>query len=131
MPAKFRQETGKTIIIARWYDGGLVIVGKKGWNNFLERLARPEDVLTKPIRLTERFLFSTAYEMDLDEQGRFVLPTYLREEAGISLGDKIIFLGLGERIELWNRIIWEEEEKKVKSEADKMLETIAKERKNG
>jgi len=56
LPSKFRQETGKTIIIARWYEGGLVIVGKKA-GTVLERLARPEDVLTKPIRLTERFLF--------------------------------------------------------------------------
>ncbi|MGB9637457.1 MAG: division/cell wall cluster transcriptional repressor MraZ, partial [Microgenomates group bacterium] len=72
LPAKFRQEIGEKIFIARWYEGCLVIVGKTGWEKFIGRLARRSDVLTKPIRSVERFILSTASEIDLDEQGRFV-----------------------------------------------------------
>lgn len=81
---------------------------------------------TRPIRSTERFIFSTAYEIELDDQGRFVLPAFLRELTGIKEGSEVVFLGLGDRIELWERKAWEDEEEMVKKEADKMLERISK-----
>lgn len=129
LPAKFRQEIGEKIFIARWYEGCLVIVGKDGWEKFISRLARRSDVLTKPIRFVERFIFSTASEVDLDDQGRFVLPSFLRETGGINAGDEVIFLGLVDRVELWNKSIWEKEEEKMKEESEKMLEAIARQRK--
>lgn len=128
LPARFRQEIGDKIFIARWYEGCLVIVGGSNWEDFISRLARKSDVLTKPIRSTERFIFSTASEIDLDDQGRFVLPLFLREMAGIKPGDEVVFLGMGDRIELWNKSGWDEEELKIKAESEEMLEAIARQR---
>jgi len=129
LPARFRQETKDKIFIARWYEGCLVIVGRAGWEAFMSRLARKTDVLTKPIRSTERFIFSSASEINLDEQGRFVLPLFLRDVSGIKPGDEVVFIGLGDRIELWNKLVWESEEAKIKAESEKMLEAIARQRK--
>jgi MraZ protein len=129
LPAKFRQEVGEKVFIARWYEGCLVIVGASGWNIFMSRLAKKTDVLTKPIRSTERFIFSTASEVELDDQGRFVLPLFLRDIAGINPGDEVVFIGVGDRIELWNKSIWDVEEAKIKEESERMLEAIARQRK--
>jgi MraZ protein len=127
LPAKFRSQIGGEIVIARWYETCLVIVGLAGWKALLQRFAREDEVITKPIRTVERFIFSTAYEIQTDEQGRFIIPGMLREIAAIN--DEVVFLGLGERIELWSKSIWEAEEVKVKKSADEMLEKIAKIRK--
>ena len=126
LPSKFRNLTGREIVITRWYEKCLVIVGRENWNGFFERLLKRDSVPTRPVRSTERFIFSTAYEVDLDDQGRFVLPVFLRELIGLKEGSEVVFLGLGDRIELWDRKVWEEEEDLVKKEADKMLEEISK-----
>ncbi len=126
LPSKFRNSTGKNIVITRWYEKCLVIVGKENWKTFFDRLIKKESVPTRPIRSTERFIFSTAYEVELDDQGRFVLPVFLREITGIKEGSEVVFLGLGDRIELWDKKVWEEEEEIVKKEADRMLEKISK-----
>lgn len=127
LPAKFKAQTGSKLVVARWYEDCLVIVALNKWQEFLSRLARQEDVVTKPIRSVERFILATAFEVATDDQGRFVIPPILREM--VNLNEKVVFLGLGERIELWDQITWEKEEKRVKREADQMLEQIARERK--
>lgn len=127
LPSKFRRDIGGKIIIARWYEECLVIVGAEGWDELLARFANRDEVITRPIRSVERFILSTAFEIETDDQGRFVIPRILRDVAKIV--DQVIFLGLGERIELWDLDAWEEEEIKVKEEADRMLEDIAKRRK--
>jgi MraZ protein len=127
LPSKFRKETGEKIIISRWYESCLVIVGESGWNRLLARFANKDEVVTKPIRSVERFILSTAFEAECDEQGRFVIPQFLRDIANLT--KDVVLLGLGERIELWDVEIWRKEEARVKEEADIMLEEIAKKRK--
>ncbi len=95
LPSKFRSLTGKEIVITRWYEKCLVIVGKENWRKFFERLLKKQTVPTRPVRSTERFIFSAAYEIDLDDQGRFVLPLFLREITDIKEGSEVVFLGLG------------------------------------
>ena len=42
----------------------------------------------------------TATELDLDNQGRFVIPSELRQLAG--LGDKLVMISLLDRVEIWD-----------------------------
>lgn len=128
LPSKFRKETGNNLIVARWYDQCLIVVGESGWNLLLERFSRRDEVVTKPIRGVERFILSTAFEAQTDDQGRFVIPPTLRETAGLK--DEIVFMGLGDRIELWDKKAWELEEIKIKNEADSLLEEISRKRKS-
>jgi len=123
IPSKFRKETGNRIIIARWYENCLVIVGLSYWKSLLRRLTSGNEVVIRPIRSVERFILSTAFEVETDSQGRFVVPVSLRDQAKIT--GEVVFLGLGERIELWDRSLWEEEEKKVEKEADQSLLEIS------
>ena len=128
LPSKFRKDTGNKIIIARWYENCLVIVGPSQWSGLIGRFARQDEVVVRPIRSVERYILSTAFEVETDNQGRFVVPPMLREMVGIK--NEIIFLGLGERIELWDLATWLKEEKKVEDEADAVLEEISQKRRN-
>ncbi len=47
-----------------------------------------------------RQFMENAHPVDLDSQGRFVLPQLLREMAGIR-GPEILFIGMDDRIEIW------------------------------
>ena len=126
LPIRYRQEIGERVVIARWYEGCLVVVGLVEWNQLLGRLTKKVEVPTQPVRDTDRFILGSAYELKLDSQGRFVIPKYLRDYA--ELKDEIVFLGLGDRIEVWDKNTWEKQEKFIQEHAEEMIEQIAKEK---
>lgn len=124
IPSIFRQNLGQSVILAKWYENCLVLVGKDSWNALLERLTGGEKMIIEPIRQTEHFIFASAYEVSVDDQGRIVLPDRLVSYA--SLGEQVYFLGIGDRVEIWNKKSWEEKEKEVAAEAANYIESLAK-----
>ncbi|MBI2007505.1 MAG: division/cell wall cluster transcriptional repressor MraZ [Candidatus Blackburnbacteria bacterium] len=125
LPSRFRKEVGERIILSRWYEGSLAIFGPEAWHKVVERVTK-DSVLGVPLRVSERFLLGGAFEITLDEQGRFVVPLPLRNYAGME--DEVIFLGLGNRIEVWAKERWEEHEKEVIEKAEEMIEKVTKEK---
>lgn len=74
-----------------------------------------------------RRFMENAYPVDLDAQGRFVLPGELRRDAGIA-GPKVLFIGMDERIEIWSpekrqasRVVGGEYEKRRKMQAKRIF----------
>jgi len=124
IPSVFRQKLGKSVILAKWYENCLVLVGTDSWNALLERLTGGIKMIIEPIRQTEHFIFASAYEVEVDEQGRVVLPDRLVSYA--TLGEQVYFLGVGDRVEIWNKEIWDEKEKIIASEAPGYIEELAK-----
>ncbi len=59
-----------------------------------------------------------------DDQGRIVIPELLTTFA--KLTDEISFIGLGDRIEIWDSKIWEEKQKTLALEATEIIEKLAK-----
>ena len=123
VPKKFRQEIGNKAIIAKWYENCLVIVDPDSWNALLNKLTGKSQIITEPVRDTDRFILGSAFEIDLDSQGRFVIPKALRDYARLS--EEIVFVGLGNRVELWDSNLWIEREKYIQDHAGKMIEEIA------
>jgi len=58
----------------------------------------------KDVREFSRTFFSSAEECPLDKNGRMLLPESLRRAA--QLGDKVVFAGVGKRVELWRPEDW-------------------------
>jgi MraZ protein len=71
----------------------------RDWEAFEEKLAqRPQyDDKLKPLR---RHYQGSAVECEIDKLGRLLLPSELREYA--SLDSKLLWVGIGLRIEIWN-----------------------------
>ncbi|KUJ71375.1 division/cell wall cluster transcriptional repressor MraZ [Thiomicrospira sp. WB1] len=57
-------------------------------------------------RLVQRLLLGHASEMEMDSQGRVLLPGLLREHAG--LDKSVILLGQGNKFELWSQSAWDD-----------------------
>lgn len=126
VPASFRKLLGETLIIAKWYEECLVLVSVSEWDALLKRLTANVGTVTAPVRDTDRFILGSAFSLTADEQGRVVIPEILATYAG--LGTEIAFLGLGDRVEIWNKENWGKREKLIAQNASQLLENVANEK---
>jgi len=124
VPAKFRSQLTKKAVVAKWYEGCLVFVSEEGWDALLEKLTAKSEIITNPVRDTDRFLMGSAFEVELDSQGRFVIPKLLRDYA--NLAEDVTFVGLGKRVEIWDSKNWSKKELEVSRVAESLVENIAK-----
>lgn len=124
VPAVFRSQLGETYILARWYEECLVLVNKSLLSALLTRITGGDKSIVEPIRLTEHFIFASAYEVLPDEQGRIVIPERLANYA--KLIEQVYFLGVGDRVEIWNKEIWDEKESIVAKNAAGYIEQLSK-----
>jgi len=111
-------------VLARWYEGCLVLVGKSYWNALYKRLTGETSLIINPVRDTERFILAQAFEVFPDDQGRIVIPERLIEYSGLS--EDIYFIGLGEKVEIWDKNAWEAKEKEVVTNAAGYIEELAR-----
>ena len=103
MPAKLREDIGEKFIVTKGLDGCLFAYSKTEWSNFEEKL-KSLPLTNKNARDFVRFFLSGAVECEIDKQGRFLIPNNLREYA--ILEKEINIIGVGTRIEIWNRESW-------------------------
>jgi len=121
LPKKFRQLLGKKIIITAGYEKSLMIISHSSWEKVAGGIVnRP--FISGSARETDRFLLGSAFEIELDIQGRFIIPQSLRSHAGLS-GD-IVFVGVGNRIEVWDYAGWEKHQKYLAENIEKIAKKL-------
>lgn len=103
MPSKLREDIGEKFIVTKGLDGCLFGFSLNEWNIFEEKLKKLP-LTNKNARDFVRFFLSGAIECDVDKQGRFLISSLLREYAGLE--KEIVIIGVGTRIEIWNKIKW-------------------------
>jgi MraZ protein len=103
VPARFRAELAGGAVVTRWIDNCLAIFPRQAWDQLAARVAGLP-VTDAGARTFSRFLFSGAFEVELDRQGRALVPAGLREQVGLK--DEAVVVGMNERIELWEPSRW-------------------------
>lgn len=121
-PIKFKNELGTSLIVTKGYENCLIIVDK---NRFSELMNSIKDVpfVNSGLRDTKRFLIGSAQEIELDKQGRFVIPQDLKKYA--SLGNECVFIGLVDWIELWDKSIWDKKEESINSNSSEISDKLS------
>lgn len=104
-PKKFREILGDRLIITLGYENSLIVVSEEGWKALLEG-TEGKPFIQSETRETQRFLLGGASFVELDDKGRFIIPSYLRTFAKIK--DQVVFLGLSRYVEVWDKSRWEE-----------------------
>lgn len=123
LPKKIRNILGEKVIVTRGYEDCVIVVNTKQWEKLLEVFA--DKPFTKsPVRDTRRFLIGGASEVETDKQGRFVLPTHLKEFANIK--EEVVFVGLVDWVEIWDKDSWEKRINMIQPEASKIAEELQK-----
>ncbi len=106
LPKKIRELIkGNSFIVTKGFDKCLAGFDKQDWedraNELLQVSLLEQENLDK-----RRFVFSSASNLEIDEQGRFVIPKNLLEFAGLS--KKVAIIGVGDHFEIWDEESWKE-----------------------
>ncbi|MCD8324917.1 MAG: division/cell wall cluster transcriptional repressor MraZ [Clostridiales bacterium] len=107
MPAKFREILGEEFVVTKGLDGCLFVYPNEEWEN-IENKFKELPHATKEARRFSRFFFAGAADCEVDKQGRVLIPSALREFAGLE--KEVILVGVLNRIEIWNKERWQENE---------------------
>ncbi len=121
MPAKIREDIGEKFIITKGLDGCLFGFSQNEWSNFEEKL-KTLPLTNKNARDFVRFFLSGAIECEIDKQGRFLIASNLREYAHME--KEAIIIGVGTRIEIWNKDKWKSYNSDENISADEIAENM-------
>ena len=67
--------------------------------------------------------------MELDAKGRFIIPEYLRDFAGIRTD--VIFAGIQRFVEVWDKTKWEEHQKGLSENIANIAERLSEPEREG
>ena len=121
MPAKIREDIGEKFIITKGLDGCLFGFSQNEWTNFEEKL-KTLPLTNKNARDFVRFFLSGAIECEIDKQGRFLIASNLREYG--ALEKEAVIIGVGTRIEIWNKEKWKSYNSDENISADEIAENM-------
>lgn len=121
LPAKFRKEVGRKVVITRGLDACLFMFPLKAWEQIAQKIGQLP-IGGADTRGFSRFLLAGAVEAEVDGAGRILIPDYLKEFAG--LRSHVVLAGVSDRIEIWNEKTWEEYKRRIERGADQMAQTL-------
>ena len=104
VPIRFRPEFAQGAVVSKWIDNCLALFPRAAWDEFAAKTAALP-VTDTGARTFQRFLFGAAFEIDLDRQGRLVVPAVLRDFAGIE-ADAVV-VGQRNHLEFWSPESWQ------------------------
>ncbi len=121
LPAKFRQKISGGAIVTRGLDHCLFVFTAKDWEVLAQKLvALP--LAQANSRAFARLMLAGAMDVEVDKQGRVLIPDYLRTYAGLK--KETIVTGLYNRIEIWDKDSWKEYKAKTESASDEIAEKL-------
>ena len=122
LPAKFRTEMGKKVVLTPGLDNCIFVFSTTEWKKITERLSE-SSMLNADSRSFNRFLLGGAVEAEIDTIGRVLIPDFLKGRAKLS--SKVAVVGVQTRVELWDEKAWGEYKQVVEKQADSLAEKLS------
>ena len=109
IPAPFREiisanYSRKLYIVNAAFDKCLHLYPQEEWNRLEERV-RAMPKMDEAVKFFMRKVIASAVEIELDKQGRVLIPVAHREDS--SINGEIVVVGQIDKIELWDRKEWD------------------------
>lgn len=121
IPVKFRSKLATGAVVTKGLDNCLSLYTESAWAEESARLANLPLTQSKA-RAYARFMLSSAFAVEIDKQGRIVLPAGLREFAGIT--GATVVTGLGDHVEIWNQKAWEAYRSNIEKDSASIAEDL-------
>jgi MraZ protein len=121
IPAKFRRQLTKGAVVTKGLDDCLFLYSKEEWQKLADKLAALP-ISKANTRAFARLMLAGAMDVDIDSQGRIVLPEYLRKYA--SMQRKVVIAGLYNRLEIWDEVKWEKYKAGTESKSGDIAEAL-------
>ena len=103
MPSKYREALADEFVVTLGLDGCLFIYPNEEWEKFVMQLKELPG--NKEARQLQRYFLAGAANVEMDKQGRFLIPAKLREAAGLT--KDIVTVGVLSKLEIWDKEKWE------------------------
>jgi len=98
-PSEKQTKQDNEFILTKGLDGCLALYPTSEWQQIQQRLGEL-NFTQKDFRYFSRLLHSVAVNINLDRQGRLLIPSHLQQDAGIN--KEILAIGVYRWIEFWN-----------------------------
>ena len=121
LPVKFRKEMGRSIVVAPGLDNCLALYTLVEWKKISSKLS-DSSMLASDNRSFSRFMFGQAVIVDVDGNGRILIPENLKNRS--SLSSKVVVIGVQNRAEIWNESTWNDYKKNVETQADALADKL-------
>lgn len=121
LPAKFRKELGRAVVVTRGLDHCLFVYSKKAWAKEAEHRAKNAGGTAAGRGLARLFL-AGAMEGEVDSAGRVLIPDHLKTFAGLS--SKAVIAGVADRVEIWDETAWKKYTASIERDADSLAEQL-------
>jgi len=123
VPSKFRTDLKNKVVVTRGLDKCLFVYPLKVWEELAGKLG------TLPVgesatRSFIRLMLAGAVDVEVDKQGRILIPDFLKNYAG--LGKNVIVAGIYNRLEIWDEKKWKEYKQKAEKNTDEIAEQLGK-----
>ena len=122
IPAKFRRVFKREAVVTKGLDGCLFVFAREKWQKMATSIGQLP-VSKASARLYARLILAGASEVEFDNQGRILLPAYLRSYGGLE--NQVVVIGLYDRVEIWDKKKWAKMIGKVEDEAGKIAEDLS------
>lgn len=99
VPSKYRDILGDEFVVTKGLDGCLFVYDNAEWQAFEKKLKELPLNNTDARKFTRYFLAGAA-TAEVDKQGRILIPSVLREFAGLE--KDVTLIGVGSRVEIWS-----------------------------
>lgn len=121
VPAKFRSAFKKGLVVTRGLDNCLFVYTIDEWKKLAEKLASLP-ISQANTRAFARLMLAGAMDVELDKQGRVMLPEYLRSYA--KLEKATVVTGLFNRLEIWSESSWEKYKRGTEKQSTSIAEAL-------
>jgi len=121
VPVKFRQLLGKKAVITRGLDQCLFLYPAKEWGKLAKKISKLP-LAQSDARSFARLMLGGAMEVSFDNLGRILIPDYLKNYSGLK--KRVIFVGLYDRIEIWDEREFQKYKKKTEMAAGDIAERL-------
>lgn len=112
VPARFRGQLDRGAVISKGMGRCLSVYTLARWEE--KSAALVEGKTDEELRDFERRIYPSASEVELDGQGRLVIPAKLRAYAGLS--NEVTVAGVRDHVEIWDRKVWQEYQQRLDEE---------------
>jgi MraZ protein len=104
---------GKKLLVSFGFERSIIATSQENWKNLFDKEVQAKSFFHEATRDIRRFFLGGVTDIEFDDQGRFVIPEYLRSYAGILEETEIVFVWQQEYVEIWNMKSWELRQKDI------------------
>ena len=121
IPARFRNELGEGLVLTIGLDGCLTLYTSESWQKIYEQLSNLPTTKAQA-RAFIRMLTSKANFVEIDSQGRILIPSNLSKLAHIE--KECVVIGAGSKVEIWAKDVWEQYNLESQESFEELAESL-------